>query len=295
MSPCSPTSCAHLGPDSTIADIARTKAALFLGMAPGATVVLNRDMLEWDRVHRAARAAGLNVVHYGVTTESEFQLVDYDPAQQSVLARIRGREIRYRLGAAGRHMALNSLSTLAALAALGHDFEKALGRIAAFSELPGRGRKLELELDGRRLTIIDDAYNANPGSMNAALERLGSEGAATRKVAVLGQMEELGPSAPVYHRELAASVEANGIDVVHVTGEHFAGFWEEISQARRGCYASSLEVLKTVLRDELRDGDIVLFKGSNSTRLHELVDWVRQAGAGDAGSPKPASPWRTAA
>ncbi|WP_246666214.1 Mur ligase family protein [Aquamicrobium sp. LC103] len=271
---------AHLGESSTIEDIARTKSMIFLGMSPGSVAVLNRDMLEWGIVRGAAEARGLRIVHYGTAPQSDFQLLGYDAVEQRVIARALGREIIYRLGAAGSHMALNSLAVLAAVAALGYPLEPALKRIEDFAAISGRGQEFDLMMDGLRLTVIDHAYNANPGSMRAAIEHLGDKGDTRRRVAVLGEMAELGPGAQSLHTELAPLVESQAIDRVYVMGELYAGFWERLPPARRGRHASSLNELKSALREELADDDVVLLKGSNSTGIHRVVAWMKERATG---------------
>jgi UDP-N-acetylmuramoyl-tripeptide--D-alanyl-D-alanine ligase len=266
---------AHLGKSSTITDIAQTKSMIFRGMSTGSTVILNRDMLEWDTVYRAAMERDLKIVTYGTTAESEFQLVDHDASRQSATVRIRGRDITYPIGAAGSHMALNSVAVLTAVLALNYPLEPALERIARFAALSGRGEELELTLDGRHLTVVDHAYNANPGSMQAALEHLRDMKHARRRVAVLGEMAELGPDAPTLHADLAAVVERCAIDRVYVMGKLYTDFWQRLPPARRGRHTNSLDELKSALNEELADEDVVLLKGSNSTGIHHVVAWMK--------------------
>ncbi|WP_338149516.1 Mur ligase family protein [Agrobacterium pusense] len=267
---------AHLGEKSTVADIARTKSAIFLGMAPGDKAVLNRDMLEWDTVHEAAQRRKLDVISYGTSKECTCQLLHYDPGSQQAHARIGEREISFRVGAAGSHMALNGVAVLAAVTALGHPLEPAIAQLENFTALPGRGEEIHLALGGRQLTVIDDAYNANPGSMRAALLRLGDHQGGKRRIAVLGEMAELGPDAAAYHNELAGVVGGIPIDKVYVAGELYAGFWASISPSLHGRHVASRQALKEILREDLSDGDVVLFKGSHSTGMHELVTWLKK-------------------
>jgi UDP-N-acetylmuramyl pentapeptide synthase len=248
---------------------------IFLGMSAGSTVILNRDMLEWDTVYQAAMERDLRIVTYGTTAESDFQLVAHDASRQSATVRVRGRDITYPIHAAGLHMALNSVAVLAAVSALDYPLEPALERIARFAALSGRGEELELTLDGRHLTVVDHAYNANPGSMQAALEHLRDMKHARRRVAVLGEMAELGPEAPKLHADLAAVVESCAIDRVYVMGDLYTGFWERLPAARRARFSSSLDELKSALHEDLVDEDVVLLKGSNSTGIHEIVAWMK--------------------
>jgi len=202
------------------------------------------------------------------------QLLRYDAASRHAHARIRNREVSFLIGAAGSHMALNGLAVLAAISVLGHPLEPAIAQLESFAALPGRGEEIHLLLDGRRLTVIDDAYNANPGSMRAALARLGDH-IGGRRIAVLGEMAELGPGGAAYHTELAAFIQDRSIDEVYVTGDLYSDFWKALSPSSRGLYAESRQALKEILRERLVDGDTVLFKGSHSTGMHELVEWLK--------------------
>lgn len=262
---------AHLEHHGTVQQVARLKSRIFLGMAPGGIAVLNRDMDEWETVHAAARARGLRVVRYGQSDECDCRLLSHDAAGGTVTALIAGRRVQYQLGAPGSHMAMNSLAVLAAITALGQPLEGALERLASFQPVSGRGRQFETCVAGKRISIIDDAYNANPGSMKTALQLLGAKTQAARRVAVLGEMAELGPDARSYHTQLAPLIVANGIDVVHAVGELYADFWECLPRHCRGHRAASLNDIKRVLPDSLQGGDCVLFKGSHGTGIHRLL------------------------
>lgn len=272
---------AHLGERGTIADIARTKSAIFDGMQPGGTAVIYREILERDIVEAAARGRGLRIVWYGTGGECDFRLDDYDIDKGLVRCSVEGRRLQYRIGAVGKHMALNSLAVIAAVSALGKPLEPALRQLETLLALPGRGEQLSLSIGGRRLTIIDDAYNANPGSMRAALDRLCDQGSEGRRIAVLAPMAELGPNAAAYHTELASLVESRPIDRVYVTGELYADFWERLTPSKRGLLAPTMDVLKQCILEQLEDGDTVLFKGSQSTGLHRLVGFMKEQSARD--------------
>lgn len=265
---------AHLEFHRDLQTVAARKSAIFDGMEPGGTAILNRDMDMWERVYMAARHRGLRVVNYGVSAGCDAHLREYDPVTQEVCATIGGRALRYRLGAAGLHMALNSVAVLATVAALGREVDPVLPLLAEFEPAQGRGNMLRIELGGRRLTLIDDAYNANPGSMEAALAALGSRPAAGRRIAVLGEMLELGPQAEAYHARLAPLVARCGIDRVHAVGRLYSTFWKDVPKDRRGHFTTSLDELKDALRSDLLDGDTVLLKGSHGSGMHALPGWL---------------------
>lgn len=272
----------HLGDTDTLADIARVKAQIFEGMKPGSVAILNRDMHEWKTIFLAAQAAELRILHYGEGPGCDIRLLDYHPESSEVVAETPVGPVRYRVGAPGRHMALNSLAVLAAVHALGGlSIDVAMERLGTAVPLAGRGQSLDVTIQGKRIRLIDDAYNANPGSMAAALERLHHEAAVGRRVAVIGEMAELGMDADRLHTELAGVVNSRAIDKVYALGAQYRAFWEDLSPDRRGAHLRDMNELKLRLGLELKDGDTVLVKGSNSTRLHGLVAWLKD-GEGSA-------------
>lgn len=261
---------AHLEFHGDLATIARRKSAIFDGMAPGGVAVLNRDMAEWPRVEGAALAHGLRIVTYGRSPDADFRLIgDGDRLRTETPV---GR-IDHALSAPGEHMMLNALAALATLFALGLDARDGLARLGEFRPLQGRGAETPLSIGGRRITLIDDAYNANPGSMAAAIRQLGGR-RAPRRVAVLGEMLELGADAARYHTELAPLIDVCGIERVHVLGDLHAGLHDALPMHRRGVRAGTLAELEAYLVDDLADGDLVLVKGSHGSNLHQLVTTV---------------------
>lgn len=263
---------AHLEYHRTVEAVADRKSAIFEGMAPGGAAILNRDMDQWDRVHAAARARDLAIVHYGRGEDCDFRLIEHDPATGLVVARVDGAELRYTIGAPGEHMALNSLAVLAAVRALGHDLAPAIAALGGFRPVEGRGRMFDVTLDGRRIAVIDDAYNANPGSMEMGLALLGSR--AGRRIAVLGEMLELGAEAARYHTALAAAIEREQLDRVFLIGDLYAGLAQALPD--RCAPLPSLDAAKQVLKTELRDGDTLLLKGSHGSAVHTLVGWLER-------------------
>ncbi|WP_312318380.1 UDP-N-acetylmuramoyl-tripeptide--D-alanyl-D-alanine ligase [Atlantibacter hermannii] len=265
---------AHLGEKDTLRDIAVTKSAIFSGMTPGSIAVLNRDMLEWETVREAAEKRQLTILTYGESSGCDFQLLKYEADTHRVTVNAQGQTLSYVPGAGGKHMAINSLAVLATVAALGLPLAPATEKLALFQALAGRGEESSILLNGQRITVLDDAYNANPGSMAAALERLSETQPAGRRIAVLGEMAELGRDTQRYHTEMAALINRSQIDRVYLAGEAYAECWQQIDNARKGEFVASPLALKPLLLNTLQEGDIVLFKGSHSTRIHELVRWM---------------------
>ncbi|HET7306581.1 MAG TPA: UDP-N-acetylmuramoyl-tripeptide--D-alanyl-D-alanine ligase [Gammaproteobacteria bacterium] len=268
---------AHMALHKDLADLAEKKAQLFTHMAPGGTAVINRDIPYFDRVLAIARERAGNVWTFGVHAESDLQLSGYDIARRTVRARIFGKEVEYELGMPGRHMAINSLGVLAACHALGVDWLPLLAHCATARPVVGRGGTVSWKVAGMRVSIIDDTWNANPASMEASFVSLAN---ATpdyggRRIAVLADMLELGDNSAAYHRQLVKPLLQAGVDKVYLAGDSMAHLWAELPGGLQGKWTREAADLLWPLVKDLRDGDVILLKGSHGTRLHRLVADLR--------------------
>lgn len=265
---------AHLEYHGTTAEVARKKSAIFDGMQAGEPAILNRDMLEWPIVHDAALRNRLQVVPYGRHPESRFRLLDYSPTDGVVQADLAGQTLRYRVGAPGEHMALNSLAVLAAVTMQGLDLAPALERLETFAPLPGRGARVARVFDGKPVEVLDEAYNANPASMEAALRLLAAQAPhGGRRLLVLGDMLELGPDAPQYHAALAPAVQAARADRIYLCGPMMQHLAQALEAAGvKAWWFPEVEALQAVLFDDLAAHDFLLIKSSAGTRLSEIVE-----------------------
>ncbi|MBB4284395.1 UDP-N-acetylmuramoyl-tripeptide--D-alanyl-D-alanine ligase [Roseospira goensis] len=295
---------AHMEYHRSIEQIADTKALIFTGLTPDGVAIVNRDMAPFERVVAVAHRHAARVVTYGEHPDAMVRLLDHDPDGQ-VRAAFDGETLTYRLGAPGRHMAVNSLAVLAAVATVGADADATatanagtlggadwrglvLPALADATPVAGRGVEHDLIVDGRRVRLIDDAYNANPASMRAGLALLGDRvpGPGGRRIAVLGDMLELGPDSARYHEALAEPLEAAGVDVAHCVGPQMAHLWRRLPGDRQGLRVDDPADLLAPLRTDLRDGDVLLVKGSHGAGVHRLVTRLVQASHGGAAGDK---------
>jgi UDP-N-acetylmuramoyl-tripeptide--D-alanyl-D-alanine ligase len=200
------------------------------------------------------------------------------PDGSKVTADILGEIVDYRLGAPGAHLVHNSLAVLAAIKVAGADLARAAEALGHLHAQAGRGERLVLETKDGRVAIVDESYNANPASMRAALSTLGlaQRGDFKRRVAVLGDMLELGPEGGRLHQELAEAVDGAGVDVVFACGELMASLYEALPASRRGAYAKTSEELAPKLVEAVRPGDIVMIKGSLGSRMAPLVEALKR-------------------
>jgi UDP-N-acetylmuramoyl-tripeptide--D-alanyl-D-alanine ligase len=193
-----------------------------------------------------------------------------DPAGSDVLMTLDGREIAFRIGAPGRHWVGNALGVVACAAALGADPEVAARSLRDFRAPVGRGRQHRLLLPSGSITLIDESYNANPASVRAALQVLAT--ATGRRVAVLGDMLELGDHAPRLHAGLAQAVVDCGVDRVYTAGPAMRHLHDALPAVRRGEHVADAAALLAILDGELRGGDTLLIKGSLGMRMGRIVE-----------------------
>jgi UDP-N-acetylmuramoyl-tripeptide--D-alanyl-D-alanine ligase len=260
--------------------IADEKASIMDGLAPGGAVVLNRDNRHFARLKAAAEARDVaRIVTFGADAYADFRLLSWRAEGFGGLARaaLLGQEIEIRLAAPGRHAALNATGVLAAVFAAGGDPFAAARALADLPPAPGRGQRRSIRVAGGAAILLDDSYNASPPSMRAAFAVLG-EVLAARRVAVLGDMLELGARGPAEHGALAADIAAARIDTVFCCGPLMRHLYEALPMGLRGAHAPDSAALLAFLKPSLRPGDVVLVKGSLGSRMGVIV--AALAGAG---------------
>ena len=267
----------HLEFFSGIEAIADAKAEIFEGVVAGGAVVLNRDNPQFARLARRAKELGIQrIVSFGADAKSDARLIDVSlhAACSAVHADILGHEVTYKVGMPGRHVAMNSLAVLAAAALAGADLALASLSLSQLEPAAGRGVRSTLELAGGGATLIDESYNANPASMAAALSVLGQAaiGPRGRRIAVLGDMLELGAAAADLHRGLNEAIKASRIDLVYCCGPLMRNLWEALSTGKRGGYADSAANLEVQVVAAIRSGDAIMIKGSFGSKMKTIVN-----------------------
>jgi UDP-N-acetylmuramoyl-tripeptide--D-alanyl-D-alanine ligase len=201
-----------------------------------------------------------------------------------VHARILGQDVTYKLGMPGRHMAMNSLAVLAASALVGADLALAALSLSQIEAAAGRGVRRVLDIGSGEATLIDESYNANPASMAAALNVLGQAAVSGqgRRIAVLGDMLELGPTSPALHAGLLEAVKANNIDLVYCCGPLMRHLWDALSTGKRGGYAGSAAELEAQAVAAIRSGDAIMVKGSLGSKMKTIINALEKRFPGRA-------------
>ncbi|MGI3170768.1 UDP-N-acetylmuramoyl-tripeptide--D-alanyl-D-alanine ligase [Pseudooceanicola sp. C21-150M6] len=283
---------AHLEAFENIEGIAREKASIFSGLMPEGWAIVNGDLPTTPILLEAASAAGAKVLTFGEKPANHHRLMKIEIVDETTVAeaRIWRAKALYKVGAAGRHYAVNALGVLAVVQALGLDRAMACADLARWSPPAGRGLRERLLLDplDERLSfeLIDDAFNANPASMAASLEIIAAARPRNnlgrhqrgRRIAVLGEMLELGPDEVQMHRGLADLPAMAGIDVVHCVGERMQALYDALPAEKRGRFMKKADDLAATAARLADAGDVVLVKGSKGSKVSLVVDALRKLG-----------------
>ena len=257
----------HRGPSEAAA---RLDSRIFQSMSPGDSVVLNRDMPEFATFAEAAMTQQLQIVTYGEHKDADVRLLAFDHGE--VQALVAGEPFQLRLNAPGRHMGASAIAALAALQALRLPLAAAVEPFAHFEPPGGRGALHTIHIGGGSFKLIDETYDANPSSMRAALEMLSQAPCEpARRVAILGDMQELGPAAQRHHLDLEAELLASQPDRVLLCGPLMRALHTRIRTKVRSHWFVAVSDLSTALGGLLQPGDWVLAKSSAGIGLSRLA------------------------
>ncbi|MGI9433353.1 MAG: UDP-N-acetylmuramoyl-tripeptide--D-alanyl-D-alanine ligase [Geminicoccaceae bacterium] len=264
---------AHLGKFPSIRAIAAAKAEIFQGMLAGGIAILDRDNPYFPALKKRAQAVDCSrVIGFGEAEDADARLLAsrLHVDCSDVRMMLDGKEVRYRIGAPGRHWVKNSLAVVAAAAALGADPEIAAKALVDFKPPKGRGQRHHLKRQNGVVELIDESYNANPTSMRAAISLL--EKAPGRKIVAFGDMLELGEQTARFHAELAEPILEGQIDRVFTVGSAMRHLHAALPKDRRGVHVEKAATLIPILTSELAHGDTLLIKGSLGSAMGQVVD-----------------------
>nr|WP_286207721.1 UDP-N-acetylmuramoyl-tripeptide--D-alanyl-D-alanine ligase [Hephaestia sp. MAHUQ-44] len=266
-----PAHAAFFPDESAIAD---AKGEIFEGLEPGGTAIIPYDSPHRDRLIGAATPHAARIVTFGLDQGADVVAIETmrTPTGGTFVTALLGdEELSYTLAQPGAHWVSNSLAVLAAVQAAGGDLAMAGLALAELGGLPGRGARFIARVAGGDVLVIDESYNANPASMRATLAVLAAEPAA-RKLAVLGEMRELGEASDAYHADLAEPLLASGAEAVVLVGEAMASLATALEGRIELVHVPDAATARDRLATMLAPGDVVLVKGSNGVGLASVID-----------------------
>jgi UDP-N-acetylmuramoyl-tripeptide--D-alanyl-D-alanine ligase len=266
---------AHVGHLGSIEAIADEKASIMRGLEPGGIAILPADSDQLPRVRAAA--GGATVLTFGTDAAADVRLVhrEEDADGSLIHVDIVGHTASLRLNAPGLHMAMNALATLAVVAALRLDPTMAIDALEAFVPLAGRGARREIAVSAGTAVLLDESYNGNGASMRAALDVLRLQ-PARRRIAVLGDMLELGEHGPAEHAALADAVAASA-DCLFTCGPLMRNLFDAVPEAMRGFHTVNSAALAPIVAAGLQRGDAVLVKGSLGSGMKRVIEAIEAA------------------
>jgi UDP-N-acetylmuramoyl-tripeptide--D-alanyl-D-alanine ligase len=284
---------AHLESFDSVEGIAHEKASIFDGLVPGGTAIFNADVATSPLLAAKAKEVGAKPVAFGTAADTDYWLIEARLCDEATVCRAtrRGDPLLFKVSSPGRHFALNALAALAAAEALGADPMIAAHDLGRWQPPAGRGQRERIVLDIVEETffdLIDDAFNANPASMAAALDVLiattptdgiGRVGGG-RRIAVLGDMLELGPTEAALHAEIARHPGLEAVSTLHCVGPRMRALHAALPRRQRGEWVEAAPELASRARSLVDAGDILLVKGSKGSKVSLVVDALRKMGQG---------------
>lgn len=282
---------AHLEAFENLAGIAAEKASIITGLEPGGTAILPADLSVTPVLTTAASLAGVTTILFGSHAQADYRLTTVQITETATIARAQhGKQpLLFKLATPGRHFAANALAVLAASDVLGLDPMLTTTDLGRWAPPAGRGTRQTILLDpveNLSFGLIDDAFNANPASTAAALDLLAAcqptngtgRVALGRRIAVLGDMLELGPTESALHAEIARHPALSQIALVHCVGPRMKALHDALPRSKRGHWAETADDLLAKAHHLVDAGDIVLVKGSKGIKVSRVVDALRKLG-----------------
>ncbi len=289
---------AHLEAFGGLDGIAAEKATIFDGLEPGGTAVIPLDAPCATLLIAKAQAAHATVVTFGASPQAAYHLTQITVGAEATIVRAtrNGTAFLFKVMSPGKHFAANGLGALAVADALGLDPVIAAADLGRWTPTQGRGTRETVDLDpveGLSFDLIDDAFNSNPASLAAALDVLIAAQpqdqvgriAGGRRIAILGDMLELGPTETALHLAIAQHPGLAQITTVHCVGPRMAALWQALPRAQRGQCCASAPELAAHVRSLIDAGDVVLVKGSKGIKVSLVVDALRKLGQGRLKAP----------
>ncbi|MEQ8405747.1 MAG: UDP-N-acetylmuramoyl-tripeptide--D-alanyl-D-alanine ligase [Oceanicaulis sp.] len=272
---------AHLENLGSMEAIADAKAEIFEGLAPDGVAVVPADDDFAPHLTRAVERSGAGfLLEFGRAEKAAVRVVSYEegPDGGAGVMDVIGRRVSFRLKLTGAHQPVNAAGVVACALAAGVEPGLALDVLASLEPADGRGAVFHARAGGRVLTVIDDSYNANPASMRAAFGALKARAPKSggRRVAVIGEMLELGPEGPDMHADLADPLKDAGADMVVTVGRGARPLAEALEGALDVYACDDADAARSLLDERTRDGDVVLIKGSNASGVHRIAAVLKQ-------------------
>ncbi len=274
----------HMSNFEDINKIALAKSEIFSGLEVGGLALVNSDVSTIDIIERSLQDPTVNLQKFGIKgPDWVLNQVNVKDHSLEVIASQSSIKFKFELNSLGQHFALNGLATIATVSLLGADKNIAIKQLQNWQPFEGRGQHIEIEFwDGdaiKTFDLIDDSYNSNPTSLKAGLRlldslwklKIGQRLTKGRKVAILGDMLELGFNEVSIHQSIATWDEIKDIEKFYLVGDLMKSLYETLSSKVDKCWFNTTDELLEMLVDDISNADVILVKGSKKSNMEKVV------------------------
>jgi len=271
-------SAVHLKSFKNVHEIAYAKSEIFENLSSKATAIVNNDLPLTSVMMKIIKKVDAKVITFGHAINSDYRLIETKRQDEKTISHvmINGVNTTFNFHAEGNHFAMNALAAIAAAQVAGASLSKIIQALSDWKAPAGRGERQLIKFSSGCIELIDESYNANPASMAAALEVLANSETLGSKIAVLGEMGELGSEELSYHVKLASLDVITHIDIFHLVGPMMQSMYEALPIEKRGLWVETTDELVLQIRSLLSVNDIVMVKGSNYTRVSKIVEVIKK-------------------
>ena len=267
---------AHLGNFNSLKDFALAKSEIFYGMKKTGTAIINKNDPNHFILEKILKKLKINnILTFGKGKKCDIRLINFkhnkNHYSSEVFLEVLGKKINFGLNNLGDHWVENSLAIASIITALNKNIEFYLKKLAKFNAIKGRGNILNIKFKNKKITLIDDSYNSSPESLNASIIFLNRLGYNKRKICVLGDMYELGKFSKKFHLKIEKVLKDNKISNVYTIGNEMNYLFNKLSKSINCKHSENLEELYFHLKENIKNDDIILFKGSRAMKLDKII------------------------
>ena len=267
---------AHLENFNSIKDIAKAKSEIIYNIQKGGTVILNKDDKFFSYFKKIARKNNIKIRSFGYSKKSDIKFLGIKKTKNNFIIKLSiDHEIyEFKISSINKNYIMNLLCCVAVLNELGLNLKKVNTSFKNLKSLKGRGNIKRVNRFGKNFFLVDESYNANPLSMKSAIENFSNiKKNGKKKYFLFGDMMELGKNSHIYHKKISKFINnSSDIDKTFVYGEKAAEAYKFIIKSRRGEIIKNFNSFDSKISKILKNGDFLMIKGSNATKLHKVSE-----------------------
>jgi len=270
----------HLKAFKNIEGIAYAKAEIFENLSSSNTAIVNSDLSTFDILIDTVQKVRSKLITFGHTDVADYKLISSSRYgnKTSVTAKMNNLDFNFYFGAEGDHFAINAMSVFAAAEAVGIERKNIGNAFSTWQAPSGRGKRSTIRIGTGKIELIDESYNANPISMEAAINVLSQSESSGRKVAILGDMGELGENEMLFHSNLAKIQSIKAIDILYLVGPMMRCLKKELPSQKQCLWFESVDALIKEIENLVIINDTIMVKGSNYTKVSKIVEKLKDLG-----------------